>query len=177
MAPGMEIFGDVADEAQKIGNDRHKWQGGTGASPKSLQWFLAMARAPLEEAIEQGRSDPAASRSAMRRRRRPGARHDPRVDSSPARSASLRARPPALTAWTACAARSEERRLDVPCRRADLSVAERHDAALVVRKPTRRGHRRCATAGASSTGDRLPSPPRPAAPPDRVLSRAATRAV
>ncbi|HEU5315332.1 MAG TPA: extracellular solute-binding protein [Chloroflexota bacterium] len=56
MAPGMEIFGDVADEAQKIGSDRHKYQGGTGASPKSLQ-FLSMARAPLEMALNTG-SDP-----------------------------------------------------------------------------------------------------------------------
>jgi ABC-type glycerol-3-phosphate transport system substrate-binding protein len=56
VAPGMEIFADVADEAQKIGNDRHKWQGGTGASPKSLAW-LSGARAPLEEALNKG-SDP-----------------------------------------------------------------------------------------------------------------------
>lgn len=56
VAPGMEIFGDVADEAQKIGNDRHKFQGGTGASPKSLE-FLRAARAPLESALSTG-SDP-----------------------------------------------------------------------------------------------------------------------
>ncbi|MBI3971809.1 MAG: extracellular solute-binding protein [Chloroflexi bacterium] len=54
VAPGMEIFADVADEAQKIGNDRHKWQGGTGASPKSLEWLRAV-RAPLEQdAINKG---------------------------------------------------------------------------------------------------------------------------
>ncbi|MGH2351989.1 MAG: hypothetical protein ACRDJN_10305, partial [Chloroflexota bacterium] len=56
VAPGMEIFGDVADEAQKIGSDRHKYQGGTGASPKSLEW-LRQARAPLEDALKTG-SDP-----------------------------------------------------------------------------------------------------------------------
>ena len=53
---GMDIFGDVSQEAQKIGNDRHKWQGGTGASPKSLQWFADM-RAPLEGALKTG-ADP-----------------------------------------------------------------------------------------------------------------------
>jgi ABC-type glycerol-3-phosphate transport system substrate-binding protein len=60
-APGMELFPELVDEAQKIGNDRHKWQGGTGASPKSLDWF-AMARAPLEDAMNKG-GDP---RVAMR---------------------------------------------------------------------------------------------------------------
>jgi len=56
MAPGMEIFGDVSEEALRIGSDRHKFQGGTGASPKSLA-FLSMARAPLEAALNTG-SDP-----------------------------------------------------------------------------------------------------------------------
>ena len=41
----MEIFGDVADEAQKIGNDRHKWQGGTGASPEEPGVVRRRARA------------------------------------------------------------------------------------------------------------------------------------
>lgn len=53
VALGMEIFADVADEAQKVGQDRHKWQGGTGASPKSLEW-LRQARAPLEDAMNKG---------------------------------------------------------------------------------------------------------------------------
>lgn len=53
VAPGMDTFPDVADEAQKIGQDRHKWQGGTGASPKSLEWFR-VARAPLEDAMTKG---------------------------------------------------------------------------------------------------------------------------
>ena len=57
VAPGMEIFPDVADEAQKIGNDRHKWQGGTGASPKSLDFF-GMARAPLERDALTSGGDP-----------------------------------------------------------------------------------------------------------------------
>ena len=65
VAPGMEIFPDVADEAQKIGNDRHKWQGGTGASPKSLEWLRAM-RAPLEaEALTKGTDPRAAFREAV----------------------------------------------------------------------------------------------------------------
>ena len=55
-APGMEIWGDVSEEAQKIGNDRHKWQGGTGASPKSLDW-LAATRTPLLDSLSKG-SDP-----------------------------------------------------------------------------------------------------------------------
>jgi multiple sugar transport system substrate-binding protein len=56
VALGMDIFGDVSEEALKIGSDRHKYQGGTGASPKSLA-FLSMARAPLEAALNTG-SDP-----------------------------------------------------------------------------------------------------------------------
>jgi len=64
VAPGMDIFGDVSQEAAKIGNDRHKWQGGTGASPKSLQW-LADTRAPLETALKTGGDPRAAFRDAM----------------------------------------------------------------------------------------------------------------
>jgi multiple sugar transport system substrate-binding protein len=64
MAPGMDIFGDVSDEAQKIGSDRHKYQGGTGASPKSLQFF-AMARAPLEDALNKGLDAKAALRESV----------------------------------------------------------------------------------------------------------------
>jgi hypothetical protein len=61
----MEIFPDVADEAQKIGNDRHKWQGGTGASPKSLEW-LRLVRAPLEQdAIGKGTDPRLAFREAV----------------------------------------------------------------------------------------------------------------
>ena len=50
------------DEAQKIGNDRHKWQGGTGSSPKNLEWFSAV-RAKLEQQALIGGGDP---RVAMR---------------------------------------------------------------------------------------------------------------
>jgi ABC-type glycerol-3-phosphate transport system substrate-binding protein len=65
VAPGMEIFPDVADEAQKIGNDRHKWQGGTGASPKSLEWLRAV-RTPLEQdAIGKGTDPRLAFREAV----------------------------------------------------------------------------------------------------------------
>src|SRR6266542_778243 len=64
MAPGMEIFGDVSVEAAKIGNDRHKWQGGTGASPQSLQW-LTDFRAPLETAMKTGGDPRAAFRDAI----------------------------------------------------------------------------------------------------------------
>jgi ABC-type glycerol-3-phosphate transport system substrate-binding protein len=65
VAPGMDIFADVADEAQKIGNDRHKWQGGTGASPKNLQWFAAV-RAQLEgESLSKGADPRLAFREAI----------------------------------------------------------------------------------------------------------------
>ena len=64
VAPGMEIFGDVSQEAAKIGNDRHKWQGGIGASPKSLQW-LADYRAPLESAMKTGGDPRLAFRNAI----------------------------------------------------------------------------------------------------------------
>jgi hypothetical protein len=61
-APGMDIWGDVADEAQKIGNDRHKWNGGTGASPKSLEWLNAVNAVLIDGALTKG-GDP---RSALR---------------------------------------------------------------------------------------------------------------
>ena len=64
-APGMEIWGDVADEAQKIGNDRHKWQGGTGASPKSLEWLNAVRAPLLDEALTRGGDPRVALREAV----------------------------------------------------------------------------------------------------------------
>jgi ABC-type glycerol-3-phosphate transport system substrate-binding protein len=63
-ALGMEIFPELVDEAQKIGNDRHKWQGGTGASSKSLEWLRAV-RAPLEDAMNKGTDPRGAFREAV----------------------------------------------------------------------------------------------------------------
>jgi hypothetical protein len=64
-APGMEIWGDVGDEAQKIGNDRHKWQGGTGASPKSLDWLNVVRPPILDVALTKGGDPRVALREAI----------------------------------------------------------------------------------------------------------------
>lgn len=62
-APGMEIFGDLADEAQQIGNDRHKWLQGTGSSPNWPDWWKAVTNRLLNDALINGK-DPVASLKA-----------------------------------------------------------------------------------------------------------------
>jgi hypothetical protein len=62
-APGMENFADIVDEVQKIGNDRPKWQGGSGSSPKGLEWFVAVTTR-LTEALVKGTDARVALRQA-----------------------------------------------------------------------------------------------------------------
>src|SRR5262249_14510086 len=59
-APGREISREVVEKAKKIGNDRHKWLGGTGSSPNSLEWFTTV-RKKLEDLALKGGEDPVTS--------------------------------------------------------------------------------------------------------------------